>query len=198
MAVSDLMATSALIYRAAVGSTVPADTVAAGTAWGGSWTQYAMTSAPLAILLEEERVDMKIEQALGVVRKKRSSEAMSIETTLAEITLGNWAMASGGTETVTATAAGAGQPGKEEFSGGGDADLQEYAWGFEGEYVDEDGATFPIRLFIWKGVAMIGGPLEFGKEVQAGIPFRVDALENTALAKGARTYKISKILEPAT
>lgn len=198
MAVSDLVASGALIYRAPVGTSAPADTVGAGTAWGGSWTQYAMTSAPLSILHEEERVKFNIQQALASVRQRRSSEALTVETTLAEITLGNWATAAGGTETVSATPAGVGQPGKEEFSFGGDAELSEYAWGFEGEYVDEDGATLPIRLFIFKGIAQIGGALEFAKEAQSGIPFRIEALEDLTKTKGARLYKWSKILEPAS
>lgn len=194
--VSDLILTPALVYRAAVGSSVPADTVAAGTAWGGSWTNWGYTAAPVTFGYEDEQVDVEIEQALAPVKRYKSKENLTIETILAELNMASMEVVTSGTN--TATPAGAGQPGKEELTVGGENVLDEYMWGFEGKYIDEDGATFPIRVFVWKATATMNGTLDFAKGAVAGIPMQLKALHDTGKSAGQTLFKISKILEPAT
>ena len=105
------------------------------------------------------------------------------------------ALAWGGT--VAQTAVGAGIMGKEDYSLGGVATIPEKAWGIEGSYVDEDGATFPIRIFIWKATAEAGGDLSFGKEDYTGIPLKLGALQDMTKANGQRLLKLTKVLEPS-
>lgn len=88
--------------------------------------------------------------------------------------------------------------GKEELDAGGVSTLTKRAWGFEGKYVDEDGATFPIRLFIWKGTASMNGDLEFGKDDYAGISLQIEALADRTKSLGQQLFKMQKVLEPAT
>lgn len=196
MAVSDIIVTPALVYRAPYGTTVPADTVAAGTAWGGSWVNQGYTNAPLSLLYEDEELDIMIEQALAPVGRVKTLENATFETVMAELTTGILAIATSGTS--TATAAAVGQPGKEELTLGGEAPLDIYAWGFEGQYVDEDGATFPVRVFVWRGTARLNGALEFSKGAVVGTPIQIKALEDLTKTMGQRLFKVSKVLEPAS
>lgn len=194
--VSDIILSPATVYYAPYGATVPADTVAAGTAWGGSWVKLGWTKTPLSMLYEFDELDMAIEQSLAPVKRAKVSEALTLETTLAEMYLDGVQLGSGGT--VSDTAAAAGQPGKEELVVGGDAVLDERAWGFEGAYVDEDGAKFPVRVFVWKATARLNGALEFGKADYVGTPLQVKALADMTKTNGQRLFKISKVLEPAS
>lgn len=194
--VSDIIVTPATVYYAAYGATLPADTVAAGTAWGGTWTKVGYTNAPLSMLYEADELDLEIEQSLAAVDRIKTSEALTLETTLAELYLDGIQLGTGGT--VTDTAAAAGQPGKEELPVGGTATLTKRAWGFEGSYVDEDGATFPVRVFVWRATARLNGALEFGKAQAVGTPIQIKAVADMTKTAGQRLFKISKILEPAT
>lgn len=196
MPICDLFATGAIIYYAPLGTTVPADTVAAGVAWGGAWINAGYTSQPVTILYKAEKLKFEIEQALAKVKDQIIAEEGGFETVLAEITLTGMSLAWGGT--VTPTGAGVGQPGKEELPLGGLAACTERMWGIEGKYVDEDGATFPIRAFFYIGVPDLGGELKFSKKEAAGIALKVECSEDLTKTIGQRLMKISKILEPAT
>lgn len=194
--VSDIVVSKARVYYAAVGASVPADTVAVDGSWGASWTEVGYTATPLTINYSYDELDVDIQQSLAPVLRRKTSEALALETTLAELTLDGLQLGTGGT--VTDTAAGAGQPGKEELTVGGVATLTERMWGIEGSYIDEDAATFPVRVFVWKGTAIVNGTLEFGKAVQTGIPLQIKALADMSKTDGQRLFKVSKILEPAT
>jgi hypothetical protein len=194
--VSDIVITPARVYYAAVGATVPADTVAVGGSWGAGWTEVGYTAAPVTFNYSFEELEADIQQSLATVKRTKTAEALAIETTLAELSLTPLSLGTAGT--VTATPAGVGQPGKEELVVGGVATLTERMWGFEGAYIDEDAAEFPIRVFVYKGTAVVNGALEFGKAVQTGIPLQIKALADMGKAAGSRLFKISKILEPAS
>lgn len=194
--VSDIIVSPATVFYAPYGEAVPADTVAAGAAWGGNWAKLGYLKAPLAMSYEFDELDVEIEQSLAPVKRVKTSENLTLETTLAELYLDGIQLGSGGT--VADTAAAAGQPGKEELTVGGDAALTERSWGFEGSYVDEDGATFPVRVFVWKATAVLNGALEFAKGDYTGTPLQVKALADMTKTVGQRLFKISKILEPAT
>jgi hypothetical protein len=195
--VSDIIVTQASVWYAPVGEANPADTVAAEGDWGGNWVNLGWTATSLSMAVETGEVDIDIQQSLTPVNRVKSAENVMLETTLAEFYLDGIQLAmSGGT--VTDTAAGAGQPGKEEFDLGGVATLDKYKWGFEGTYVDEDDTEFPIRVFIHKATVTVNGNLEFGKAVQTGIPLQIKPLADMSQAKGERLLKIQKILEPAT
>lgn len=196
MAVCDLIATGAKVLYAPLSTGLPADTVAAGAAWPAGWVDFGYTSEPTKLIYESEELDHMVEQELGAVRRQRVEEKASLETVLAEITLTNLSVA--WDNTVSSTPAGVGQPGKEELVVGGSAGLTERMWGIEGKYVDEDGATFPVRVFVWKGTGVTGGELQFSRKDATGIPLKVGMLIDTTKAAGQKFFKIQKILEPAT
>jgi hypothetical protein len=194
--VTDIMLSRALVYYAPTGTAVVADTVAAGTAWGGAWVTVGFTSEPLTMNYETEEKESRPQQSLGPVRRWKTSEDLKLETVLEEFYLDGVQL---GTEGVVSdTAAGSGVPGKETLNVGGPNTLTERAWGFEGQYVDEDGATFPVRVFVWKGTAKLGDALEFDKEKVVGTPLQVQALADLTQASGSQLFRIVKILEPAT
>lgn len=193
--VSDIIISPAKVYYGPVGETPPADSVAADTAWGGNWVYCGFTKTPLSMKYEYDEYEIEVEQSFVPVDRIKQSETLTLETVLAELSLTNLSLATGGT--VTPTAAGVGQVGKEELVVGGVSTLTKRAWGFEGKYVDEDGMTFPIRLFIWKGTGSMGGALEFGKKDYAGISLSIKGLADRSKALGQQLFKMQKVLEPA-
>lgn len=193
--VSDLFAGPVAVYYSNYATTLPADTLAVGGAWPAGWTRWGFTKDPLKVAYNFDQLDYMIQEALAAVHRIRSKEELLIECVLAELTPQAMHLAMDGQ--VTTTAPGAGQPGKDEFTVGGDVKLTVRQWGFEGDYIDEDAANFPIRAFVWRATAVTGGQLTFGKTETLGLPIKISALEDTTKAKLQRLWKFQKITEPA-
>lgn len=194
--VTDIVMTSAKVFVGTLAATLPADTVAVDGAWPAGWTAIGFTKTPLKATYDYDIGDVMIEQDLAAVDRRKVKESLTLETVLAEFSADNLNYSWDGT--VTPTAAGVGQPGKEEISIGGVATLTKRQWGFEGSYIDEDGTNFPIRVFVWKATASAGAAMEMGKADYMGIPLKVSALADRTKSAGARLFKVQKILEPAT
>lgn len=195
MSVSDIIVTPCRILYSDPGTTLPADTVAAGGNWPAGWTQLGYTNTPLSIELKREKTKFDIQESLGAVGSAVKSEELNIETTLAELNLAELALAWGGT--FSQTPAGAGQPAKDELIGGDDHRSTVKQWGFEGDYVSAAGNTHPVRLFIWRGESEFGGKLEFGKTDPTGNTLRIEAQEDMTKTRGQRMFKFVKITAPA-
>ena len=194
---ADLIMGPVTVYRAPVGEAEPDEnSVGYGVAWGGNWATFGYTKTPLSCNYEFEEFEAMVQEALAAVKRRKTSEALTLETTLAQLTADNVQLGSGGT--VTDTAAGAAQVQMEELEAGNTAVLGEYAWGFEGEYRKDDGTQFPVRLFIWKGTAKLNGALEFGKEDYPGIPLQIKALHDASKTAGKNLFKLQKVLAPHT
>jgi hypothetical protein len=192
MAVEDIFLGPVKVWRAPSGTAKPDETtIAFGEAWGAGWTVLGYTKTPTSMNYETEELDVKIEESLGAVKRRKTDEALTIETTLAELTAANMAVAVGGT--VVSTVAGAGQRAYEELEVGDEPVLTEYAWGLEGEYVDSAGASFPVRFFVHKGTAKLGGALEFGKEDYPGITLQVKALMDLTQTAGERLFVMQRV-----
>lgn len=196
MAIADILYGPVSIWYAPVGESLPADSVAVEADWGGNWKKIAYTKAPLSMNYEIDELEIMVEQELTAVKRVKTGERAMFETVLAEVTSAYLALATSGT--ATTTAAGAGQVGKDELVVGGGITLDEYAWGFEGQYVSSDGTFFPVRLFIYKATAMLNGALEHGKESYAGIPLQVKALVDTTKAKGSKLFKFQRVTVAAS
>lgn len=195
MAVADLIATPCRILYSTVGVSAPADTVAAGGTWT-SWTELGYTTVPLSIDFVRELVETDIQESLMVIQGRAKKESLTIETTLAELTIAQLALAWGGT--FSQTAAGASQPAKDVLVGGDDWYLSERQWGFEGSYVSAAGNTHPIRLVIYKAMAEFGAKLEFGKSDTTGTPLRIVANPDMTKAAGQRLFSLTRITAPAS
>lgn len=195
MAVADILLTPATLYYAPVGEALPDDDVAYGTAWGGNWVNLGYTNAPLAVAYSNEKYQVMVEQLTAAVKKRITSEELAFETTLVELTGTNLALAFNGVATDTPAAVG--QVGKTEVEAGGDTEVQVYTFGFEGEYVDASGDSFPVRMQIYRGTLVMGGNLEFSKSKEAGLPVRIDAEADTTKAVGKQLMIIEKVTADA-
>jgi hypothetical protein len=195
--VSDLMLSNATIWLSdTLSEALPADTLAAGASWGGTWYRLGLTGAPLTAAYEYDVVEADVQESLTPVDRAKSAERLICETTLSQIDPDVQVISWGGT--VTSTAAGAGQPGKKVLNLGGNNRLKRRKLGIEGDYVDEDGATFPQRIFVYIVTFAMGGTLEFNKAGYMGTTIRIAALADMSRTKGDRLLNWTKILEPAT
>ncbi|MBK8987383.1 MAG: hypothetical protein IPM39_15120 [Chloroflexi bacterium] len=198
MSTADIIIGPARVFHAAVGTVLPADSLAYGAAWTSptGWTEIGLTKTPITMNRDLTTVDVMVEQSTLPVKRVATEEKVAFETTLAEITADLLQLAMGGT--VTDTAAGASQVGKEELVAGGAAILPEYTWAIEGLYETAAGVKFPIRLQIYRATVVLNGELQFGKADATGIPLRIDALGDLTKAVGAQLFKFVKVLAAAT
>lgn len=196
MAVADIIVTPCKIYYSLAGATAPADSVAYGGAWPAGWTQLGYTKTPLSVDYTREPVMAEIQESLSEIIRGYKKESLVIETAMAEFELDNLALAWGGT--YSATAAAAGQVAKEELIGGDDVLPLERQWGFEGLFVSSAGASHPVRMFVWLGVAEFGGKLEFGKNEALAIPLRITCNPDMTKSAGQRLFKFQKVTAPAS
>ncbi len=191
MAVADILLTPATIYYAPVGTTLPADDTAYGAAWGGNWENIGYTTAPLSMSYSDEKYKVMVEQLTAAVKQRRVSEELVFETTLAELTGDNLALALNGVSTDTPAAIG--QVGKTETVMGGDTSVNVYTFGFEGEYVDASGNSYPVRVQVYRASAIMGGALEFSKAKESGLPIRIEAEADTTKTVGEQLMIIQKV-----
>ena len=196
MAVADILITPARVMYAATGSAEPDENnVGYGAAWGGNWINVGYTTAPLALNYERELFELEVEQVTLPIKGLITKETAMAETTLAELTAANLRLAFGGT--VTTTAAAVGQVAMEELEAGGAITLPVYAWGFEGLYQTDAGAQYPVRVFIFRGSAVLNGGLVFSKKAAVGIPLQITAWADTTRIAGKQILKIQKVTGPA-
>ena len=189
--VTDIISSVATLYYSALATALPADTLAVGGAWPSGWLPVGYTKEPIKANYEYDVLDVMIQESLAPVRRRKTKENLTIETVLAELspTLMNLQM-----EGVVSTQASG--PGKEEITVGQTPVLTERQWGFEINYIDEDGANFPFRWFIWKATGSAGGEFEHGREDYIGTPLTLAAVADMTKAAGARLAKVQKITEP--
>jgi len=197
MSTADILIGPATIWYAPVGETLPdPDSVDYGDDWGGNWDKMALTKEPVTANRDVSTFDVMVEQSTLPVKRSVTEEKVTIETTLAEFLASSLKLAMEGT--VTTTAAGAGQVGMDEIEGGGQTLLSEYAWGIEGKYIDAAGAIFPVRVFIYRGTAVLNGELQFAKGDSTGIPLRIETLGDLTKDVGKQLWKIQKVTAAAT
>ena len=197
--VANILYGNAVIYKGPVGETVPADSVAHGTAWGGNWVRVGYTTKGVTATYEDEQTDIGVQEELSPVERFKSAESLNLETLLAELTSTYLDLAIGAGSVVT-TPAAVGQVAKDEYVVGGESILDKAAWGLEGRYVNSSGTAFPMRVFIWKATAKLNGGLEFAKDKEGGtgIPLQINALADTSQSAGQRLMKFQRVTAIAT
>lgn len=195
--VSDILIGPAIVYTAPLGEVLPADTLAVEAPWGGGWSRFGFTSSPLTFAYEYDITEPKIQEALGPIKRAKSSEKLALETMIAELDFEQMRFA-WGNGVVTAVPAGVGQPEKSVFKFGGQRFMLTRAIGFEGSLYDEvANEIYPIRILIYKGTGAAGGSLEFSKEDWTGTTLKIGALENIDKPRGERLFEWHKITGPA-
>lgn len=193
--VFQIMKSNAVLWYAPVGETVPDETtVAPGAAWGGNWARLGATKEPLTCLYEDERSEVAVEEYLSAVHRFRTSEKLSLETVLAEIEADYMALMTGGT--VSATGAGGAQKAYDSLPVGNIAELDAYAFGFEGIHEDINGVELTLRVFIYRANAKLNGELTFSKKEDnyTGVPILIEALSDSATP--GRLFVFEKVTGP--
>lgn len=197
--VANIIMGGATVYYAAVATAVVDETsVAYGAAWTAPWARVGYTKAPVTFVYEDEQFMAEVEEELTAVKARRIKENARIETVLAELTPTYINLALGGT--VTTTAAGASQTAYDDLPVGGTAILPEYAWGFEGQYINSAGVSFPVRLTMYRGIAKLNGPLTFSNRNNEypGINLQINALADTGKSAGNKLFDLYRVTAVAT
>ena len=112
--ISDIIVTSARLWRAPVGTALPADTLAIDAAWPAGCVDAGYTLEPVKAAYTFDVLDVMVQQEMGAVKRIRVKEALKLATVLAELTAANLALAFAGDATTVAPTAST--PGYEEFS----------------------------------------------------------------------------------
>lgn len=196
MAKEDVILGYGKLWYAPVGTASPDETtVNYGAAWT-NWTALGDTLTPCVLTFAEERRAVKTQQSLGVVKELRTDVAITLKTTLAELTGANLAMVLNGTN--TATAAGASQKGFSQVKVGKDVQVDTYKFGFETLRVDSTGVKQPVRFFFHIGSIAPDGDMAFDKETEAGVPVVITVYEDASQAAGQEFMIVDIVTAPAT
>jgi hypothetical protein len=191
MSVSDLVFGPARFFYAPLGEPLPAESLAYGAPWTGNWVEVGLTLQPVSLSREVDVNEVMAEKSRKPLARKVEAERVAIETTLAELSASNLHLAFGGVKNVTPP--GIGQVGKEELLAGGSARLTERTWAVEGMYATLCNTRGPVRLQIWRGTAVLNGPITFSSRAAAGIPLRIDALGDLARPVGQQAFMVQRI-----
>lgn len=197
---SDIIVTGARVFLAPVNLitpvTLPLPSLAVDGTWPTGWTDVGFTLDPVKLTYKFDILEIFVEQSYSPVRRRRTKEAATIQTTIAEHSAGNLAIAMAGI--ATQTAATSTVPGYEEFTVGGDPNLPLYVVGIEGGYNNADENFFPVRLFFWYATVADGGTLEYAKDKPAGIPLTLNALADVTKPRTEQLFTFQRVLEPHT
>jgi hypothetical protein len=201
--VGNLLKSKARVLIAPVGESLPDETsVDYDNSWGGNWVDFGFTKTPLAFNYEYDEHEFHTEQILGPVRRDKTGERATFETTLSEVTSDNLNYAFGtdpsdANDGVTDTAAGASQKAFSDQTVGNTARVDEYAVGIEGQRYDSAGTGQPVRIFFAKATLRLNGALEFSQKSDdhTGIALQIKALAN---ASTGRLFQIQEVTAPAS
>ncbi len=195
MTVADIIISPALVYHAPVAEPLPDDsTVAYGVDWAGNWTALTYTKTPLTMSREISTVEVMVEQSINPLKRFATEERIKLETELAELIPANLLLLMEGT--VTNTPQAAGQTDFDQLDAGGEFNITERQWGFEGKYINAAGDILPVRLFIHRATSVLNGNLVFGKGEQTGIPLLIEALADTGKTAGEQMFSMQVMTLP--
>lgn len=182
--VSNILKSGAIAWLAPYGEAFPDDTtIDAGDAWGGNWARIGFTKEPLKLAYEDENHEIKVEEYLAAVDRKKISEKSMMETVLSELIGDYLQYVMDGT--LTQTAAGASQKAFDELLIGNDSEKTKYAIGFESIRYDANGVALPQRIGYYKCTLRLNGELLFSKrnDDYTGVPLQAMALMDTTVGR---------------
>lgn len=167
---------------------MPADTIGEGVDWAGNWIAPGATDQGVKITKAPKTQDITIEEQGTPALVTIDSTDVSIDTSLAEDTLANMALAYGG-GTITTVAAGASQVGKSTLTLADNLAL--LSVGFEGINVD----GFWRRVYIPKVLSVASVDTTYRRAAAARLypvtlraicaPSDIVVVEKTAEATGS-------------
>ena len=174
--------------------TVPADTVAYGTAWGtpagqtGAWDQAGYTDGGVTVGIEVTRGEIRVDQELEPILRPATGRNTSFATTLAQFTPANMKNAAG-QGAITTVAAGAGTRGHDDLDISSTIADNYIAAGLDFKHPGDSEA---FRAFMWKCLVQGNVSAAFNPTDKATIPFTLNAFPDTSVVP-ARILKIRDI-----
>lgn len=178
----------ALVYigTANAVTAVVADTVAAGTAWGGSWVELGHTKSGATVTISKDVYSLDSDQINVDLLAVPTHETYSITLNLLESTLSNLKRA-----TSMGTLATSGSTEVLDF--GGATSLDTYSIGLEGKS-RSTGSGFSYggyrRAFIWKAYATGDVEVKMAKDGETFYAVTFKALQDSTKSAGMQALEI--------
>jgi hypothetical protein len=198
----DVLVSYANVLYSPVGTALPDETTVAWnadsgayTSWTG-WTLLGYTSAPTTFTYAYEVFEVSVEQVAAPIKRSKTNETLTISTSLAQFDADILALVLDGT--ATPTAAGASQKAYDKVVAGGDTELNEYQFAFEGYRVDDAGTKQPVRLFVYRATLTQNGDTAFDKGGVTSIPIQIQALGDSTKSAGQNLVEIHVVTGPTT
>lgn len=170
-------------------------TVAYGATWS-NWISLGDVLTPMVLSYADTRKAVKTQQSLGPIKEYRTDVAITLKTTLAELTGANLALVLGGVN--ADTNAGAAQKAFSQVKAGKDFVVDTYKFGFETLRVAADGSSQPVRFFFHIGSIAPDGDVAFDKENETGVPVVITVYEDTTQAAGSEFMIVDIVTAAAT
>lgn len=154
---------------------IPADTVVYGADWGAPWVDRGYTTGGLGFNMNLTRGEIRVDQEFDPVVRPITGRAITMSTSLAEMSADNIRLGSG-MGTVTTVAPAAGVRGHNDLTIDSTVTDQYNSWGFD--IRQPDGEAF--RIVVYKGLATGSPSPRFAPEAAAAIALEVSALVDTS------------------
>lgn len=193
-----LVAEGRLLYSP-VGTALPDETgVAYDTyaSWPSGWEMLGYTTTPLTFTYGYDVFSVEVQQSASPLRQSKTTETLTMGTTLAQFDGDILALVLSGTN--TDTAAGASQKAFSKVQAGGSTLLNEYQFAIESYRPDANGDKQPIRVFVFKATITASGDIPFDKAAVTGIPVTISALADSSKTVGQQLIEIHIVTAPAS
>jgi hypothetical protein len=174
-----------LVCVAPASTAAPANTVAKGTTWGGSWVDVGATMDGVTFNVQTEKFEVMIDQYNAPVKDFITAQNAEMTFTAGEATLTNLKQAMGyGTVTSGSTESTLGV-------GAVDGIGTNYAVGFEcyGPGASSSQVWYR-RIIIWNGSIREMGEVEGKKDAVMAVKYSVKALVDTSQTATERLFKV--------
>lgn len=193
----DVLVSEANVLYAPLSTAIPDETSVAYGAypWAG-WTLLGYTTTPTTFSYAYDVFSAEVQQVTTPIKQRKTTETLTIGTTLAQFDGDILALVLSGTNVVTP--AGAGQKEFSRVVAGGDTNLSEYMFGVEGYRIDDAGNKQPVRVIVYKATITASGDIPFDKAGVTGIPVTITALGDPAKSAGQNLVEIISVLAPAS
>lgn len=195
---SVLVAEAAVLFAPANTALPSIQTVPWNTfgSWTG-WTMLGYTSAPTSLNYAYDLFQVDVQQSLAPIKSRKTSETVTIKSTLAQFEGPLLALALQGTNTTTAP--GVGVKGLDDVVSGGDPSLTERMFALEGWRENAaGGGKMPVRVFVYRSVISADGDIVWDKAALTGIPITVTAMGDPTKSQGANLLKIQVVTNPGS
>lgn len=164
--------------------------------WAEGWTHLGYTTEPTTMNYSYESASVDVQQSTAPIKQRKTSETLTLGTTLAQFNGDLIALAMQGTN--TDTPAGATQKAFSQITGGGSSNLPEHMVAVETYRIDAAGNPQPVRVFLFKATLAASGDVPFDKANAAGIPITATGLADPDRAVGQQVYQIDIVTGDVT